>query len=86
MIRVTVELLPGGKELDKEVLGIGTIALLEAKDKGRLGTYHVRLSKRGKHQDRLWRKGEVRDFPRKRLGGWDLLYLALRDIVGERNP
>jgi hypothetical protein len=44
----------------------------------------VTLSKWGR-PDQVWKKGEVKGFPRTRLGAWDLLYLALRNIVGSRN-
>ena len=30
-------------------------------------------------------RGEVREFPRRELGAWDLLYQALHPLVGERN-
>src|ERR1700722_2105062 len=29
--------------------------------------------------------GEVRDFPRRRLGVWDLVYRALHSVLGERD-
>lgn len=31
------------------------------------------------------RSTEVRDFPRRELGAWDLIYRALEQLVGERN-
>jgi len=35
---------------------------------------------------RKWKSGAVIGFPRKRLLAWDLLYRALRKLVGDRNP
>lgn len=35
-------------------------------------------------QERL--EGEVASFDREARGAWDLLYLALRAVVGSRNP
>jgi hypothetical protein len=34
----------------------------------------------------VWKQGSVQNFPRSRLGPWDLLYRALREAVGKRNP
>lgn len=43
------------------------------------------LSKAGQAVSQVWRKGRVEGFPRKNRGGWDLLFLALRACVGDRN-
>lgn len=86
MIVVTVELWPHGDERRKRHLGTATIAndLSGTQD---TGNYHVMLSKAGRPKE-TWRRGRVEAFPRlsRRLGVWDLLYRALRDSVGERNP
>lgn len=34
---------------------------------------------------RLWKTGNIQDFPRKRLLAWDLLYRALEELVGDRS-
>ncbi len=83
MIRVTVELLPGGREDRKRHLGTAIIVNDGSGDLS-TGNYTVSLSKRGRPKDK-WKTGSVRRFPRKRLGAWDLLYRALADTVGERN-
>lgn len=80
MIRVTVELITPRKV---ELLGTATI-FNNGEGTETSGNYTVRLSTRGRNA-RPWKSGYVRGFPRKRLGGWDLLYRALREIVGERN-
>ena len=33
----------------------------------------------------IWKQGAVKNFPRQKLGPWDLLYRALKDAVGDRN-
>ena len=35
---------------------------------------------------RLWKRGYIEGFPRKRLLAWDLMYRGLRKLVGNRNP
>lgn len=52
---------------------------------GALGDYAVTLSRRGQPCS-VWKRGAVRGFPRKRLGTYDLLFRALREMVGSRNP
>ncbi len=34
---------------------------------------------------RLWKTGNIKDFPRKRLLAWDLLACALYSVLGKRN-
>lgn len=48
------------------------------------GNYVVRLSIKGQ-PERIWKQGRVINFPRRKLGAYDLLYRALKDTVGERN-
>lgn len=38
-----------------------------------------------KGNKRIWKECEIKDFPRKRLLVWDLLYRGLKKIIGERN-
>lgn len=50
-----------------------------------LGNYKVVLYEtRGVKEIRT--EGRVVDFPRLKLGPWDLLYRALRETVGEKSP
>jgi len=83
MLRITVELLPLGDESRARHLGTATIVNDGAGAKD-IGNYIVRLSKWGRPND-AWKTGTVKGFRRLSRGPWDLLYLALRDIVGERN-
>ena len=97
MIRVTVELLPGGDASRPKHLGTCLIANdLEdsSESDGRLGSYLIALSKWGRPitsirtaaQRDVWRRGRITGFRRRSRGPWDLLYLALRETVGDRNP
>jgi hypothetical protein len=85
VIRVTIELLPHGFEEGKRHLGTMVIGNDLSSVDDVTGNYNIRLSKRGQ-PDSFWRKGRVEGFPRKRLGVYDLMYRALRNIVGGRNP
>lgn len=46
------------------------------------GNYRIELRDAG---GRKWKTGHIDGFPRKRLLAWDLLYRALRKLVGDRN-
>ncbi len=85
MIKITVELDSAISRTRDRLLGIAEIAN-DGTGNASHGNYVVRIGKAGSKSRETWRSGVVRDFPRKgRLGAWDLLYRALRDVVGERN-
>ena len=69
MLRITVELLPGGDESRKKHLGTATITNDGTGDEHRGNYVATRVAR----------------FDRKRRGPWDLLFLALRSAVGGRN-
>lgn len=99
MIKVTVELVSArGRAFDR-LLGIGLIHNVGG-DAAR-GDYHVSLSKMAPKERQTWKggkltldaaditesfEGDVTNFDRQRRGCWDLLFLALRLLVGARNP
>lgn len=98
MIRVTVELVSAIDPSRDRILGIGTITNVGLSE-GRktFADYSVVLSMREPRQLCTWRhrrltldedvyKGIVEGFPREKLGAWDLLFRALRAVVGDRNP
>ena len=88
MLKVTIELLPHGDESRSRILGIATISNdgeASLKTDGELGDYNVSLSKWAPKQSETWKSGRVERFNRLSRGPWDLLYLALRNIVGKRN-
>lgn len=67
MIRVTVELLPGGFETNKQLLGVARI-WNTGKGTPAQGQYKFELSgKRGIYLS----SGSLKNFPRKRLLAWD---------------
>lgn len=89
MIRITIELISAVDANRNTVLGIATIAndgKRSVETHGERGDYVVTLSKWAPKTDETWLRGRVLNFPRKRRGVWDLLYLALRSAVGRRNP
>ena len=82
MIRVTVELLSGGFGPAEH---IGTAYITnDGTGTKTSGNYDVWLSQRGR-PSWTWREGEVQGFRRKKMLAWDLLYLALKACVGDRN-
>lgn len=85
MIRVTVELLPRGREAGKRVLGVAMIANDGTGTLDR-GNYKIRLSKWAPKVHETWKRGSITNFDRKRRGPWDLIFRALQETVGDRNP
>lgn len=99
MIRATIELIPCGVEEKKRVIGLVEIA--NCGGDADTGNYIVMLKKSPPYEGalkNLWRKGVLSDgaakqvdtgyiegFQRLRRGPYDLLYRALKSVVGERN-
>ncbi len=87
MIVVRIELWPKGDESRKVDLGTCRITNDGSeKQNAEAGNYSVVLTKGRLYSKNLgiWRTGHVFDFPRKRLGPWDLLLRALQATVGSR--
>lgn len=84
MIKVTIELLRGGRSQDTELLGEMTITNIG----GTLtsGNYHVTMSKRGRASKQVWRTVNVPGFKRKLGGAYDLLCYALMFALSDRIP
>lgn len=87
MIRVTIELWPGGEESKRSTLGTMDIAL-DKQASGALGQYDVVLHKHPPYFDTegVYKRGTVERFPRAKDGGpgdlraggpYDLTYWAL---------
>ena len=76
MLKVTIELWPYGQEQGKSTLGSGSIVNVLSGTKTR-GDYHVILKDKG---NKIYKKCEIKGFPRKRKTAWELLYLALKEI------
>ena len=81
MIKVTIELWPGGCEDRKRTLATGTITNLGTGSPTQ-GNYFVDLRDKA---GRPWQHCSIARFPRKQLLAWDLLYRALEKVVGARN-
>ncbi len=82
MIRVTVELLPGGDESKVKHLGTAYITNDGTGDFD-TGNYDIKLSKWGQPNS-IWKTGRFIGFPRLKLGPWDLLCMALIATLGDR--
>ena len=81
MVRVTVELCPGGDESKPRHLGTARIA--NRRVTGDLADYTVTLSKWGDPKAR-WKSGAVLGFNRVTRGPWDLLGAAIAACLGTR--
>lgn len=89
MIVIRMEMWPGGSPERKYLLGSAIIAN-DGTGTQTVGHYRVRIGRRGvdtplKPFTKPWKTGVVTNFPRMRLGAWDLLYRALKEILGARN-
>lgn len=85
MIRITMEMLPGGDENHPRRRTLGHVDLVN--------DGIVTVPSRGNYRATMYdARGRVRftstviNFPRRRLGIYDLLYRALREVVATRNP
>lgn len=82
MIRVTIEVLPGGDASKKRHLGTIDIAN-DGTGTSEEGNYSVRLSKFG-DPNQTWLRGAIRGFDRVKRGPYDLLLQGLLATVGQR--
>lgn len=86
MIVIRIEMWPLGDESRKRELGVGHI-INDGNGSVERGDYRVELLKSPEYAKSpgIWKKGRVQNFPRLRLGPWDLLFRALAATVGDRN-
>lgn len=88
MIKVTIELVSAINPKNSKILGIAKICNdgeTSLQTQGRKGTYNFSLSKWSPKLDEIWKRGSVVGFDRTKRGSWDLLYLCLKNVLGERN-
>ncbi len=88
MIRVTVELVSARGSSRDRLLGIAQITNDGKRSfmtGGARGDFYVSLSKWAPKHNQVWKRGRIENFDRRRRGPWDLLYLALKNVVGDRN-
>lgn len=83
MIKVTIEVYPHGVEKFKRHVGT-MIIRNDGTGTKEIGNYKVTLSK-FKDSSKIWRRGEVKEFPRQKRGPYDLVYRALHNILVTRN-
>ncbi len=84
MLRISIDLVPHGDETKKRSLGTAKIWNDGTSLDTKIGNYKFSLLKwRGAKG--IWKEGKLKNFPRKRLGAWDLLYRALGEVIGGRN-
>jgi len=92
VIVVKLEMWPGGKA--ERAVEFGRMLIMNQmtttqETRGELGDYLAEarggVYGRPDLMNRVWKSGQVRRFNRKTRGAWDLLYLALRGLVGDRN-
>jgi hypothetical protein len=86
MLVCKIEMWPGGDQ--SKAYDMGSILIANCGGTETQGQYSVQLTGRPEHFKRrgFWRHGIVREFPRKRLGAYDLLLRALAAVIGDRNP
>lgn len=86
MIVIRIEMWPRGRPERKYHLGTAVLTN-DGTGTGHVGHYKFQIGRRGVEDIRArpWRTGEVKNFPRQRLGVWDLLFRALKDAIGKRN-
>ena len=77
MIRVTIEMIPGGDSSKAYTLHKGVIAN-DATGTPTKGNYDFVLSMRG--GPGVYKSGRVKGFARKQEGAWKLLYLVLMEV------
>lgn len=85
MIRVTVELVSAIDPSRSRLLGVALVAN-DGTGTNERGNYSASFSKWAPKERETWKRGRVVGFDRIGRGAWDLLFLALRDAVGNRNP
>ena len=82
MIRITVEMLPGGSETRKKTLVVGKITnTLDSPLRPRLGNYDVTLRNKN---GRRYRGGRIVGWPRTRRHIWALVHTAIGAALDEK--
>ena len=89
MLVVKIEIWPFGQESKKRELGRMSIAN-DGTGGVQTGNYNAKIFKSMEYSEKalstsVWKKGRVEDFPRLRLGPWDLLLRSLFVCIGKRN-
>lgn len=83
MLVVKIELWPGGVEEEAQTVGLMQIINDDSGSYGQ-GNYDARILQ-WQRSNKSWKEGRVEAFPRAKLSHWDLVYRALKSMVGYRN-
>jgi hypothetical protein len=86
MLICKIELWPHGDS--SRAVNLGVVEIANVGGTVSRGEYAVKLSK-SKDEARKrgnWKAGAVTNFPRLKLGAYDLLLRALAAVIGDRNP
>jgi hypothetical protein len=81
MIRVTVEQIDGDVVRPLATATIDPVGAITNADN--VGDYAIQLSRFGRPG--AWKTGRLTGFPRRVLGGWDLVFRCLDVMVGFRD-
>jgi len=73
MIRITVELVPYGNELQKKIIATGDI-INDGSGNMKYGNYIYKLY----NHDKLYKEGKVKKFSRLKYNIWKLILKTLR--------
>lgn len=82
MLRITIEFLPRGSEVNKQVLGVAEV-WNDGSGNSEVGNYKARILKKGQ-STQTWKGGSIQGFRRNKFGPWDLLALCLLAALGEK--
>lgn len=80
MLVLKMELWPSGDETKAQLVAQANIAN-DGTGGDSVGNYNVVLF----NGRRMWKKGRVENFPRKKRIGWDLICCALYSMLAGRN-
>lgn len=79
MIFIRIDLWPLGRKEKAKTLATAKIWNNATSKSNKLGNYNFELTLM--NEDKIWREGTIKDFPRKRYNMWYLLNLILKDIL-----
>ena len=87
MLKITIEIFPYGSKKHKRKIGEINIVNDGSAESPDTGNYEVTLHKSPEYSAKpgVWKKGKVKNFLRKKLGPYDLLFRALQNTVSYRN-
>ncbi len=84
MIRITIEMVPGGIDAAAYTIAQGVI-VNDGHGTQRTGNYHYGITRQrkrtGPEDPGIWKRGHIESFPRKRQNIWYLLKRVLDDAL-----